>query len=298
MRVLIASDLSEASESALRQGANMAAGGPVALCHVMADPGTHALLAQDYEVDLQKRIEVQPRIAEALRGQWARLLPTAEQEPEVFLELGSVYQQIVQRAEDWNADLIVVGTHGRSGLKRILLGSVADQVVRAAHCQVLVARAPREGAVLAATDLTDPALPAIEAAVAEAARRGRKLVVMHAMESPREGDAAMGLLGALPALDTPDTRAARRSLASQIINTALTRLHAKAEVVIAEESALEETMRLAESLPAELIVVGTHGRTGLARVVLGSRASSVIENAPCSVLVTRQGRGAANASGS
>jgi nucleotide-binding universal stress UspA family protein len=296
MRVLIASDLSEASDSALQQGAHMAAGGPIALCHVMPEPGTHALLAQDYETDLQKQLEIQPRIADALRGQWSRLVPAAEPEPEVFLELGSAYEQILNRADEWRAELIVVGTHGRVGLKRLLLGSVADQVVRAAHCPVLVARPPRQGAVLAATDLTDPALPAIEAAAAEAARRGSKLVVMHAMESSREGDAAMGLLGALPALDTPETRAARRALASQIINTALARLHAQGEVVIAEEDVLEETLRLAESLPAELIVVGTHGRTGLSRVVLGSRAASVIESAPCSVLVTRQSRGTTDAS--
>jgi nucleotide-binding universal stress UspA family protein len=296
MRVLIASDLSDASDFAVQQGARMAQGGSVALCHVMPEPVTHALLAQDYEADLQKQIAIQPKIGEALRGQWSRLAPTGGPEPELFIDLGSPYEQILGRAEQWHAELIVVGTHGRKGLKRLLLGSVADQVVRAAHCPVLVARAPREGAVLAATDFADPALPAIEAAASEATRRGRKLVVMHAMESPREGDAAMGLLGALPALDTPETRAARRVLASQIINTALTRLQAQGEIVIAEEDVLEETLRLAESLPAELIVVGTHGRTGLSRVVLGSRSSEVIEKAPCSVLVTRLKPGTADAS--
>jgi len=294
MRVLIASDLSESSDFAVQQGAHMAAGGEIALCHVMPEPLTHALFAQDYEADVQKQIELQPRLGEALRGQWSRLVPQASREPEVFLDMGSAYEQILGRADEWQAELIVVGTHGRVGLKRLLLGSVADQVVRAAHCPVLVARAPREGAILAATDLTDPALPAIEAAAAEAARRGRKLVVMHAMESPREGDAAMGLLGALPALDTAETRASRRGLASQIINSALTRLHAQGEIVIAEEEVLTETLRLAESLPAELVVVGTHGRSGLSRVVPGSRAAAVIESAPCSVLVTRQARSPSN----
>lgn len=296
MRVLIASDLSEASDFAVQQGTRMAGGDPVALCHVMPELTTHAFLAQEYEVDVQKQLAIQPKLGEALRGQWERLVPAGTPAPELFTELGSPYAQILSRAEDWHAELIVVGTHGRKGLSKLLLGSVADQVVRAAHCPVLVARAPREGAVLAATDFADPALPAIEAAAAEATRRGRKLVVMHAMESPRDGDAAMGLLGALPALDTAETRAARRALASQIINTALTRLHAQGEIVIAEEDVLEETMRLAESLPAELIVVGTHGRTGLSRVVLGSRAAKVIESAPCSVLVTRVKPGTADAS--
>lgn len=286
MRVLIASDLSEASDEAVRQGVARAAGGRLALCHVMPELGMHALLAQQYEEDLNKQLQVQPRIAEALQGQLERLAPQAGATAEVFIEQGSAYDQILARAEQWQAQLIAVGTHGRTGLRRLLLGSVADQIVRAAHCPVLVARSEREGAILAATDLTDPALPAIELAAAEAARTGRKLVVMHAMEM-REGDAAMGILGALPALDTPETLAARRELASLIIQTALQRLGAQAQVVIAEEDALRETLELAESLPAALIVVGTHGRSGLSRVVLGSMTARLIEHAPCSVLVAR-----------
>jgi nucleotide-binding universal stress UspA family protein len=286
MRVLIASDLSEASDEAVRQGVARAAGGSIALCHVMPELGTHALLAQQYEEDLNKQLQVQPRIAEALRGQVERLAPQMSATAEVFVEQGSAYDQILARAEQWQAQLIAVGTHGRAGLRRLLLGSVADQLVRAAHCPVLVARPEREGAILAATDLTDPALPAIELAAAEAARTGLKLVVMHAMEI-REGDAAMGILGALPALDTPETLAARRELASVIIQTALERLGAQGQVVIAEEDALRETLELAESLPAALIVVGTHGRSGLSRVVLGSMTARLIEHAPCSVLVAR-----------
>ncbi len=288
MRVLIASDLSESSDEAVRQGADNAADGRIALCHVMPELGTHALLPQQYEEDLNKQLEAQPRIAEALRSQLARLAPHADASPEVFVELGSAYDQVLRRAEEWQAELIAVGTHGRTGLKRLLLGSVADQIVRAAHCHVLVARRSPEGPILAATDFADPALPAIELAAAEAKRLGRKLVVMHAMESPREGDAAMGLLGALPALDSPETRNARRALATQIINTALNRLEVPGEVVIVDDDALAETLRLAESLPAALIVVGTHGRTGLSRVVLGSMSASIIERAPCSVLVARR----------
>jgi nucleotide-binding universal stress UspA family protein len=288
MRVLIASDLSEASDEAVKQGVVLAAGSPVALCHVMAEPGMHALFPQDYEEDLRRRTAMQPRVADALRDQLARLLPEANVTPEVFIEIGSESDALLRRAEAWEAELIAVGTHGKKGLRRLLLGSLADQIVRSAQCQVLVARPSREGAVLAATDLTDPGLPAIEAAAAEAERRGRKLVVMHAMEFLTEADASLGLIGALPVLETEDTRSVKRALASQIIESALQRLDAKGEIVIADDDAPGETLRLAETLPAELIVVGTHSRSGLARVVVGSRATRIIENAPCSVLVVRQ----------
>lgn len=286
MRVLIASDLSEASNEAVQQGVQMAAGGEIGLCHVMPELGTHALWAQDYEDDVNKQLSLQPRVAEALRGQYTRLFPDGPT-PEVFIELGSDYDQILHRAEAFRADVIALGTHGKKGLRRWLLGSVADQVVRAAHCDVLIARKSREGAILAATDLTEPGLPAIESAAREATRRKRRLVIMHAMEMPREGDAAMGLLGALPALDTPEVRQSKRALAREIIVNALAHLRAEGQVVIADEDALEETLQLAKTLPTELIIVGTHGRSGLARVVLGSRASQIIEKAPCSVLVAR-----------
>lgn len=290
MRVFIASDFSEASDEALRQGAAMATTGTLALCHVMPELGVHAFLPQEYGTDLRWQVEQQPRLAEALRAQLARVAPDLQLSPEVFIELGSDYDQVLRRAEEWGAELIVVGTHGRRGISRLLLGSTADQVVRAAHCPVLVARPQREGAVLAAVDFSDPSLPVIEAAAAEAARRGRKLVVMHAIESAREGDAAMGLLGALPALETPEVRSQKRALAAEILNSALARLKAKGEIVVAEDDAAQETLRLADALPAELIVVGTHGRRGLARWVLGSMAARIVERAPCSVLVTREGQ--------
>lgn len=295
MRVLIATDLSEASDEAVKQGVALAAGSPVALCHVMPEPGMHALFPQDYEEDLRRRTAMQPRVADALRDQLARLLPQANVTPEVFIEMGSESDALLRRAEAWEAELIAVGTHGKKGLRRLLLGSLADQIVRSAQCQVLVARAAREGAVLAATDLTDPGLPAIEAAAAEAERRGRKLVVMHAMDFLTEADASLGLIGALPALETEDTRSVKRALASQIIESALQRLGAKGEIVIADDDAPGETLRLADALPAELIVVGTHGRSGLARIVVGSRATRIIENAPCSVLVVRQAASATHA---
>lgn len=295
MRVLIASDLSEASDEALKQGVKMADGGPIAVCHVMPELATYALWAQDYGVDVNKQLELQPRLAEALRGQFTRVFPDALEPPELFIEQGSEYDQILSRAEAWQADLVALGTHGKKGLRRWLLGSVADQVVRAAHCRVLVARSSPEGAVLAATDLTEPGLPTIEAAAAEATRRTRKLVVMHAIELPREGDAAMGLLGALPALDPPEVRSSKRALAAQILSGALGRLRAQGEVVVADEDPVAETLQLASSLPAELIVVGTRGRSGLARVVLGSRAAQILERSPCSVLVVRAGEGIAPA---
>jgi nucleotide-binding universal stress UspA family protein len=84
-------------------------------------------------------------------------------------------------AEEIGADLIVLGARGATGLKRLLLGSTAEEVLRHAHCPVLVTRWPASsGPVVAATDFSDPALPAITAAATAASRMGAPLAFVHA----------------------------------------------------------------------------------------------------------------------
>lgn len=60
-----------------------------------------------------------------------------------FLEIGKPVNKIVEEARSWPADLIIVGSHGRGGVEHLLLGSVAESVVRHASCPVLVVRAPK-----------------------------------------------------------------------------------------------------------------------------------------------------------
>ena len=88
---------------------------------------------------------------------------------------------------------MVVAERGSSGLERVLLGTVAEQVVRYAPCAVLVARSSaRSGHILAATDFSDPSLPALAAAVTEAGARGA-VAAFHAVAIPMLGP-DMGLV--------------------------------------------------------------------------------------------------------
>jgi nucleotide-binding universal stress UspA family protein len=289
MRILVASDLSSASDEAVRQGLlKWSPDDQVALCHVLAEAPLHALFPQDYEADLQAQLALQPRIAEALHSQAARLLPGADVPVEIFIEQGSDYAQIIQRADSWQASLVVVGSHGRTGLKRLLIGSVAERVVRYAHCNVLVARPSPAGAVLVATDLSEASLPSIEVGAQEAQRRKCSLVVVHIMPAmPRQGDAAMALLGAIPAVEPPDARQARRELAQEIITNTLQGFGVTGDVRILDGDPLDEVLAVAEALPAELLVIGTKGRSGVSRAVLGSMAADLVQSAPCSVLAVR-----------
>ncbi len=88
---------------------------------------------------------VQPRIQEAERlvARTAETLRRTELEVETTTRRGDPRKEVIEEAEAWRADLIVVGSHGRTGVKRLLMGSVSEGVMRHAHCSVEVVRAPR-----------------------------------------------------------------------------------------------------------------------------------------------------------
>jgi nucleotide-binding universal stress UspA family protein len=141
--VLAAVDASEAAGEVLRLGANFARhvrGGELHLVHVVEDlpppvalvPPPAGLGITSTEIVASAREHVE-KLAAEVRGQFSGRLAT-------HVAAGSAWKQILQVAIDVQADLIVVGTHGRSGVKRLLLGSVAESVVRKASCPVLVAR--------------------------------------------------------------------------------------------------------------------------------------------------------------
>jgi nucleotide-binding universal stress UspA family protein len=184
--------------------------------------------------------------------------------------------------------VIVVGNNGRAELKHLFLGSVAEKVARHSPCAALVARARGAGVVLVATDLSDPAQLALAAGAREANRRGRPLVVVHATHSlSRRVAPAMALLGANPPVEPPEFEHDRDGLVRKIIESSLKRLGTAAEIRIVAGNPAEEILRLATSLPAELLVLGARGRSNVARIMLGGVATRMVEAAPCSVLVVR-----------
>jgi universal stress protein A len=147
----------------------------------------------------------------------------------------------------------------------------------------------KPGLVVAATDLSDPSLPAIAAGAAAAERRGARLVVLSVLEW---GSAmpmpALGMFGTLPAIPPPEVQQQVRDALASAVEQAMARLNVKGEVVIADGSPASGIVQAAEELGAELVVVGTQGRTGLARLALGSVAEQVIRTASSSVLTVRK----------
>jgi nucleotide-binding universal stress UspA family protein len=138
MRVLAATDLSRSADAALRLAAALAGpGGVLAVVHVLpALQPVSMLFPQRHAQDSLDVAQLTVRVTDAVRERVARISGC---DAEIFVEEGAAYAAIVKRADAWMADVIVVGSHGHSGLER-LVGGVAERVVRYARCRVLVVR--------------------------------------------------------------------------------------------------------------------------------------------------------------
>lgn len=197
---------------------------------------------------------------------------------------GVPWAEIVEGLEKEGCDLCVMGTHGRSGLPRILLGSVAEKVVRHSPCSVLVVRPDSDvqpfAHALVPTDLSASANDALELA-AGLVRPDGALTLLHVLELP------VPFSGALPAELACDVdghaaaalgKAAAR-LAPRVRTRTCTRMGYAGVQILAT---------LDEDRSLDLVVMGSHGRTGIKRALIGSVAEKIVRHARCPVLVARK----------
>jgi len=261
----------------------------LALCHVL--PVYHEMTTLFSDADqwaIHNWGQTETNLREVVEHKLTALLGTHP--GEIFVEQGSAYAEVIRRASAWKADLIVVGHHSSSGLEHALLGSVAERVVRHAQCSVLIARSSQKsGVVLAATDLSDPSVPAIHAAAEQARRRNARLVVMSALDwSSAAWMAAAGApFGIVPAVASAELQRETHDILLETLRLAMARQGIDGEARVVEDSPATAIVACAKELNAELVVVGTHGRTGLAHLALGSVAERVIQMTHCSVLAVR-----------
>jgi nucleotide-binding universal stress UspA family protein len=246
------------------------------------------LFPQMAAAELAQLGELPARVADTIRQHVHKVTGLGSSGYELFIDQGIDYAEVATRAEQWKADRIVVGTSGASGLKRVL-GSVAERIVRYAPCAVLCVRTREtEGPVIAATDLSTSSVPAIKAAVEEANRRGAPLIVAYAVELGGVSLASLALAPLVGNFIRPDLISNEKLIARESIAAHLSELGAEAEIVVLEGGhAATAIVRFAEERGASLLVVGTRGRTGLARLALGSVAERIIRESPCNVLAMR-----------
>jgi nucleotide-binding universal stress UspA family protein len=218
------------------------------------------------------------------------------------VRMGFPRKVISECAKELQADLIMVGSHGHSAIGRFLLGSVAQAVLRIAPCHVEIVRFPAGGAapsshpmkVLLATDGSECSLAAAISVAARPWPGGTVLKVVGveeivAFETPM---AASPLASIYPAslleelLADAHTRAVNAGEgARKILETAGLKVLAQQPIPAGDPRSI--ILDLAQAWPADLVVLGSHGRRGWDRFLMGSVAESVAVHAHCSVEVVR-----------
>ncbi len=283
--LLVCTDGSEYSEGAVREAIRLAKTTRASLTVLSVidfNPEFQALapdLVDKMEADIRKHLnEVKERAAaESMEVQAFTLLSTAP------------YIGIAREAEKVGADLIIMGRRGKTGLKRLLMGSVTKRVIGHAPCNVLVV--PREARIeckkiLCATDGSVYGNSAAAEAVMIAKRCGAELTfisVVHA-ETTSPLDIVHSQMhrdliaeNELRAAESAVKSARERSERENVI----------CECLILAGKSYEVIARTASEKGSDLIVIGSHGRTGVDRVLMGSVAERVVGNAECAVLVVK-----------
>jgi nucleotide-binding universal stress UspA family protein len=206
-------------------------------------------------------------------------------------------EEVLAAAKAEDADLIVVGTAGKTGLEHILLGSTAERIIRTASCPVLAVRMERLGEakaggctshpaaldrIVVPVDFSDCSLDALEYAVVVAQRAEASLVLLHVLEPVAYG---LDFTLPLPAEREHKREAAIKRLAGMV--TALETVKVKSEYVVRGGLPGDSILDAARMQSADLIVMGTHGRRGLSHAFYGSVAESVLLKSHCPVLTVR-----------
>ena len=156
--ILVPSDFSECSEAALRYGLELARrfDARLHLLHVVQDPLTQPWAAEGFSAPLFEVVDKWQREA---RERLLLSVPEADRDRvTVVSTVAWPYAEILRHAIEHNIDLIVMGTHGRGGVTHMLLGSIAEKVIRRAPCPVLTVRHPQREFVELPGDVTASAV--------------------------------------------------------------------------------------------------------------------------------------------
>jgi len=284
-RILFTTDFSDAAAAAFSQAAALAD---------WHDADLHIL---NVATDLEKADETLPAPHDTLTT-WLGPTPSGRTVPDLRelamtqkqVEADAPAERIISYVEDEDIDLIVMGTHGRRGLSRALLGSVTEEVVRRAPCPVFVVRSGEEAVpqqhairrVLVPIDFSDASYEAIRHATEIAQTYGAEINLLHVIEEvvyPSAyglGDAYFPTQNVIKKVEETLADMARDEIGYEHIMIS-------AIVGYAPLSIIDYTQKN----EIDLIVIATHGRSGFDRMLLGSVAERVIRRAPVPVFIVK-----------
>ncbi len=266
-RILVATDGSKYSQRAVDQAVGLAklCGSSLFALSVVELNPEFAALAPNLVEKMEKESK---ELLEGIKHKVTKQNVVCET---IIHEGEQPYKFIVKEAKRRKAGIIVIGTHGKTGLKKLLMGSVAGDVIGHAPCPVLVI--PLKGPVnlkdiVVASDGSEFSKAAVKEAINIATACDSTLTIVCVVKSHRP--------------------AKYKSEAAKIVKKArkdAEKANVDAEAIVREGESYEVIIDVVREKRAGAIVMGSHGRTGLERLLMGSVTERVIGHAPCAVLV-------------
>lgn len=296
MKVLIAIDSSDASQHVLAEAA---------VRPWPADTVFTVINVVDVYglTRLPGMVEEGRRLGLALVHAAAEKLSRAGYKASAEVLLGMPRREITKYAKRWNADLVMVGSHGQGAIARFLMGSVAQGVLHTAPCSVEVVRASatsgvpssRAMKILLATDGSEFSTAAVKSVASRPWPAGSEIKLLSVEELPAilpNQMTASSLSAMYPASLLEELLESARTHAREAVESARTILRGSSlRVLEGGANPLGDARVLildeATEWKADLIVLGSHGRRGLDRMLMGSVSESVALHAHCSVEVIR-----------
>ncbi len=294
-RILFPTDFSRHSERALDTALSVAAEFGASL-HMLHAVVLHSEDPHDPSHHFPDPDEIRQRLERAADR---RMVSDLAQRQAAELDVTRVQRRgpavgpvILEYADEIDADMIVMSTRGRRGLEHVLLGSVAEQVVRAAACPVLTVLSSDDAQppglhrpILVPVDFSAHSRDALSLAREIAARYGTSIDLLHVFERPIHPEV---YLGGMP-LDSPEFQTVEGSLreALETFAAETSGPDVRTDLHLREGRAVTGILEFAEESGSGLIVIASHGLTGLAHVLLGSVTEKIVRRARCPVLTAR-----------
>jgi nucleotide-binding universal stress UspA family protein len=272
--ILVATDFSERSDRALRRATLLAKQfeASISLLHVIDDDQPRRIVEAERDVALELLREMQMTVT------------AHDSVPcEIRLVLGAPFAGIAQAMQEMAPDLLVIGPHRRQALKDVFIGTTAERTLRSGGYPVLMANGPPLGPyrhILIATDFSEAAHRAAERFFALELGRGAKVSLLHVYDVPLH-HTMMGREELQTSFDKQSITA-MQALSDFAKSLGDGRMHQIARPQ-ASTPALD-VLEAAKTAGVDLVVVGTHGKTGLTKYLLGSVAEELLRIADRDVL--------------
>ncbi len=290
-QILCAIDLSDVSAPALACAVSLGRtfGADVTALHVF-DPWPPVGPLMAAREPRQPEFDARAATTHELQTMLARFAATGPA-PHLQIAEGNATAEIVRHARELHADLIVMGTHGRSGFDRLALGSVAEKVLRKSPCPVLTLP-PGAGpltpevafrTLLCPVDFSSDSARALDFAVALASRVDGTVTALNIVDA-LDGDPEPQT----PAYIVEFRRQQRQAAQTALLDLIATRAGAvQVTGVVALGRPHREILRVAAEQASDLIVMGVRGRGPVDLTLFGSTANQVVRRATCAVLTIR-----------